>query len=201
MTLLKQLSLPYFFLGIVLGLLGGTYFLTNQTDSSHPIGYADNDDEVHVHSDFIVYLDGQSYDFTDDKYQSKAAHVLHAHVHLHDNNDDVIHRHERDITLADFFHSLGFTLTDECITTDEDETFCSGDTQKLQLYVNGEATSTIADYENKEEDQLLLYYGDPADPIIDSLLSEVTDRACIYSGTCPERGVAPPEDCGLTCEL
>ena len=156
---------------------------------------------MHVHSDFIVYLGGKAYDFTDDKYQTKTDHALHDHIHLHDNDDDVIHRHDHGITLVEFMDSLGFLMTNDCITTDENIEFCSDEASKLQLFVNGSKVDDVVNYINQEEDRLLLFYGDPEDEIISFLLDEVTDKACIYSGTCPERGIAPPESCGLTCEL
>lgn len=168
---------------------------------THPIGYANSADEVHVHSDFILYLNGTEYDLTDEKYMSSAEAINHEHIHLHDGKDEVIHRHAHDITLADFFDSLGFTLTDTCITTDTGEEFCSNTEQQLLLFINSTPTTTIGSYVNQEADQLLIYYGDPNNPIIPELLNSISDKACIYSGTCPERGTPPPEACGLTCEI
>ena len=189
-------------------LVGGfaTYLFIGQTyhshDISHPIGYADNEDEVHVHSDFVLYLDGKEYDLSADKYQSSAEQVLHKHVHLHDNNDEVIHRHDHGITLGDFFTSLGFKLEANCITDDEGLVFCNEDNEELVVFVNDEKITDFVDYVNQEEDRILIYYGSKADSeTIKELLLSITDRACIYSGTCPERGTAPPESCGLTCEL
>ena len=70
------------------------------------------------------------------------------------------------------------------------------------VFVNDERIDTPKDYVNEEEDLILVYFGDKNDSeTIQSLLLEITDKACIYSGTCPERGTAPPESCGLTCEL
>ena len=186
---------------IIIGFFGIQY-MERVNPGGHPIGFANTDTEVHLHSDFIVFLDGEKYDFTDDKYQSLPGHEpKHKHIHLHDNEDDVIHRHDHGITLADFFDSLGFTLTDECITTDTEKMFCSDDTNQLMLFINGASTSTIASYVNQEEDRLLMYYGDPQSESLAELIEQVTDKSCIYSGTCPERGVAPPESCGLTCEI
>lgn len=194
-------------------IVGGTlfYFVNNAIHAMHghehksdlhPIGYADNDDEVHVHSDFVLYLDGAEIDLTDDKYQSKTEQILHAHIHLHDNNDEIIHRHDHDITLADFFVSLGFELTNNCITNDIGQSFCTTEAEELMVFVNDERIDNPADYVNQEEDRILIYHGSRSDSeTITELLLSITDRACIYSGTCPERGTAPPESCGLTCEL
>ena len=194
--------------GIIVGAACTHIVLSGQSDHNHeeeyqhPIGYADNAEEVHVHSDFILYLDGTHYDLSDDKYQSGGEQVLHKHVHLHDNDDDVIHRHDHDITLGDFFGSLGFTLENDSITNDEGITFTNDDVSELMVFVNDERIDNPKDYVNEEEDLILVYFGDKNDSeTIQTLLLEITDKACIYSGTCPERGTAPQESCGLTCEL
>ncbi len=192
-------------IGIIAGALVTNSFLDIYASSSnggHPIGYADNEDKVHVHSDFVMYLDGEQYDLSDDKYQSGGEQVLHKHVHLHDNDDDVIHRHDHGITLENFFTSLGFTLTNNSVTNDRGETFTTNNTNELMVFVNDERIEDFINHVNQEEDRILIYYGDKNDSeTIKNLLLEITDKACIYSGTCPERGTAPPESCGLTCEL
>lgn len=199
------------FVGVIVG--GILFFFINNTghqihghdhwnNSTHPIDYADNADEVHVHSDFVLFLNGEKVDLSDDKYQSQASQILHTHIHLHDNNDEVIHRHDHDITLGDFFNSLDFTLTNECITDDTDTEFCTNETDELMVFVNDKRILDPANYVNQEEDQILIYHGSKDDSeTIRELLLSITDTACIYSGTCPERGTAPPESCGLTCEL
>ena len=194
------------FVPLLVGLLIGAslthLLLPVFEDTTHPIGYADSAEEVHVHSDFLVYLNGTEYDLTDDKYQSEGTQVLHAHIHLHDNNDEVIHRHEQGVTLADFFNSLGFVFTNDCIKDNTGKEFCSDQENELLVFVNDKRLVKPASYVNQEEDQILIYYGSPADDeIIRKLLLRITDEACIYSGTCPERGIAPAESCGLTCEL
>lgn len=158
-------------------------------------------EEVHVHSDFLMYLNGKEIDLTADRYQSEAAHVLADDFHFHDNNDEVLHRHADDLTLAFFLSSLGYKLTESCLTTDANAIYCTNVDKVLRLYVNREKLTDITKYIPQEGDQILLYYGKPEDPAIEEHLNKVTDDACIYSGTCPERGLPPPESCGLTCEL
>lgn len=203
---MKYFTIFPFILGAIAGAtLGMTlthYTPLGHSDGSHPIGYADSAEKVHVHSDFILYLDGVEYDLSDDKYQSKTGHVLGEHIHLHDNNDEIIHRHDHGVTLGSFFDSLGFSLTDNCIETEEGDTFCSEAERELIVFVNDVRIESPSTYVNQEEDRILVYYGDTgASSTITDLLLRITDKACIYSGTCPERGVAPAESCGLTCEL
>ena len=159
------------------------------------------DDSVHVHADFIIYINDQKLNLTDAKYQSSAESIKHKNVHLHDGEDNVVHRHAEGITFAEFLSSVQFTLSDNCLSIDSGEQYCSDTVNALTLYVNKEVNPDIASYIPQEEDQILLYYGARNNLNLERYLEEVTDESCIFSGTCPERGTAPPESCGLTCEL
>jgi hypothetical protein len=132
---------------------------------------------------------------------STAKRILHPGVHLHDNNDSVIHFHAPGISLVTFLNSISFTLDESCFSIGETK-YCNTATEKLLLYVNDiDRTTDIATYIPADNDRVLLYYGERDQATIEPWLSRVTDRACIYTGTCPERGTAPAEECGLTCEL
>lgn len=159
------------------------------------------DDEVHVHADFLIYVNDQKVELTSEKYQSSTKQILHKNVHLHDGDDSVVHRHAEGITFAEFLSSVGFTLTNECLTKDTGEIFCADTEKVLALYVNKEPVSDIASYIPQEEDQVLLYYGTKDNQKLSEYLGAITDESCIFSGTCPERGIAPAESCGLTCEI
>ena len=157
--------------------------------------------EVHVHADFIVHINNQKLDLSSTTYQSTTEKALHPHVHLHDGDDHVVHRHADGITFVEFLGSLGYTVSNDCFTNKVNETFCTDTENILTLYVNKKPVDKIVSYIAQEEDQVLLYYGTRDNPNITEYLNSVTDESCIYSGTCPERGIAPPESCGLTCEI
>jgi hypothetical protein len=185
----KYKTLLSFILGII---IGSSLMYANQSQA--PTLPTD----VHVHSDFLMVINGESADLTGSEYQSGIEQVLHKHSHLHDGNDDVLHRHAEGITLTEFLSSLGFTLTNTCLSTDTGEAFCSNQTSSLHLFVNETEISPITIYIPQEEDKILLFYGadEPS-----SYFADITADACIYSLTCPERGTPPPESCGITCEL
>jgi hypothetical protein len=174
--------------------------LTHTDSHTHPIGTSYGD-TVHVHADFLMYINNERIRFTDQKYQSTPEHAHHASLHFHDGNDEVIHRHADGVTLADFFQSIGMTITNECLTLDTGSTYCTNERETLLLMVNGEPMRDIERYIIGEEDQILLYYGDPNNPNLPTYINQVTDMACMYSGTCPEKGTPPTEGCGLTCEV
>ncbi len=180
------------FVGLILG--AATYYFIRPAPESIS-------NEIHVHSDMMVYIGDERFRFTDDKYQSSPEQILNPDFHLHDNIDEVIHRHAANLTLTNFFQSLGFTLNNECLVTDTGIPYCNTDNGKVQLYVNGELVNNIVSYIPEEEDRILVYYGSPTGPNLLNYLNGISDQSCIYSGNCPERGIAPRETCGLTCEL
>ena len=188
-------------LGIILGAVAMRIFLVVSAPGEHDHDDHEHSDEVHVHADFVMTIDGEEMDLTQYKYQSKVGDIKHADIHLHDNQGNIIHRHAEGVTFGDFLRSIGFLFTDECITLDTGEEYCADSDHTLSLYVNNEAQTAINDYIIEDNDRVLLYYGEKDSTEISNLLGSITDEACIYSGTCPERGTPPPEACGLTCEV
>lgn len=200
-TAISLSTVMAFVAGLGSALLAGQVLLSPEPDPYRVAGIAS--DGVHVHADFLMYLDHERYRFTDDRYQTTSEKALHEHLHLHNNNDHVIHRHAPDQTFGALLESLGYQLNEDCLITDSGKSFCNDEetNQTLQVYVNGTVIENYADYVFADEDQILVYYGNPQDERIETYLSEITDDACIHSGTCPERGTAPPEECGITCEI
>ncbi len=180
----------------VLLFIAASYYLYQKYN---PFTYYE--DKVHVHSDFMIYINDQQIDLTDEKYQSSTNQILHKNVHLHDGEDNVVHRHAEGVTFSEFLGSLGFTLTNECLTDPTGMSFCSDANNVLTLYVNKIPKTILTEYIPEEEDQILLYFGTRDNPKLSEYQSSITDESCIFSGTCPERGIAPAESCGLTCEI
>ena len=185
-------------IGFIIAVVAG-YALT-PSQPTHPVGTS-FDTVVHVHGDFRMYINDERIRFTDNKYQSSTAQTHHVSLHFHDGNDEVIHRHADNVTLTEFFDSIGIKVNNECITMDTGEKFCTDNSLAVQLFVNGTVVEDIESYIFAEEDRILLYYGDITNPKINEYVAGITDLSCLYSGTCPERGTPPTEGCGLTCEV
>lgn len=194
-TYMKHKELLACAIGIIIGAMV-TYLFTEYSAKENTY-----DTPYHVHADFKIYVQGNLLDLSTDEYMTTALQELSDYVHLHDNNDDVEHIHLEGVTFSEFLGTLGLSLTNSCLTF-ADTTYCSSDSEKLVLYVNDELyLDSIVDFVPQDEDRVLLVFGDTAQTNITTLLDTVTNDACYYSGTCPERGIAPPESCGLTCEL
>ena len=116
-------------------------------------------EKVHMHFDIAVFINGKKVDLSADKYMEKKEAV-----HLHDNNGEVVHIHQKGATLGMFIDSLG-------LKPDSDPK------------VNGTVMKEWRDYQPQDLDRIVFGEG------------PVTDKACIYSEKCPERGKPPTEKC------
>lgn len=175
----------------------GTLFSSPST--THSI--TQTDEEYHIHADFLIYVNDTKLDMNREEFMTTNEQTLHTQAHLHDGNGEVLHLHEPGVTFAAFLESLSLVLTEDCLTV-ATTAYCTSEESQLSLYVNAEPyPGAITEYEPIDDDAILLYYGAYNKELITTYMNEVKDDACYYSGTCRERGVAPPESCGLTCEI
>ncbi len=147
----------------------------------------------HQHADFKVYINGQVVDFAKEKFMSDQNKQLSEFVHLHDLDEPVIHQHKAGIILSDFFKSIGMEFDSNCFTLDTRQKFCNEGDKMLKMFVNGQPNSQFGNYEFKDLDRILITYGNESQQQIQDQIQSVSDRSCILSEKCPERGPAPPE--------
>ena len=176
-----------FLLPLVLVLMGWSLYTHFQAEDERLVG------DVHMHADFKVILHGEAYNFTQEKYMSTEARPLSPFTHLHDMVGEVIHKHMSGITLGDFFESLGMSFTKTCFTLDDGTAYCNDETNSLKLFVNDKLNTKFDQYELEDLDRILITYGSESEEELEVQLKTVSDAACIYSETCPERGSPPPE--------
>lgn len=183
---------------------------------------AKNPDPNHNHADFAVYIEGRKLDFSDPRYMStpptesesqsllpslllstayahegedEGGHIKgREYLHLHDGNGSVMHRHKPNLTLGDFFVSIGFHMTEHCFVLEDGSEICPIKGKKWQMFVNGQEMSWNNQYVFQDLDTILLTYG-ATESQIQEQLSQLTNDACLYSKTCPERGDPPAENC------
>jgi hypothetical protein len=185
-----------------------------------PKGPATNPDPNHTHADFAIRVLGQELDFSDARYMSgvsddDASHdeegeYLHKHLHLHDDIGTVIHRHKPGLTLGDFLDSIGLHASAGCLTLDDAQfesidpgereswaltkDLCITGKHRWRMFVNGQERPYDPAYVFQDLDKILLTYG-AGDMVPQAELDALTDDACLYSRTCPERGDPPAENC------
>ena len=116
------------------------------------------------------------------------------YIHLHDRNGTVMHRHKPGLAFGDFFTSIGFALTPDCLTLDTGESYCSAEAERWQMFINDAERPLDPGYIFADLDRILITYGATATQIKQHLAA-LTDDACRYSQACPWRGKPPPENC------
>ena len=175
-----------------------------------------NPDMNHTHADFAVWIDGKMLDFSGPEFMSEEltpaeeeelkhqtgkvvktdVASLQKYLHLHDGNGHVIHRHKPGLTLKDFFTTIKVDIQGNCYTSFEpmaDGQQCYD--HPFRMFVNGiEKTPFDLAYAFMDTDHILITNAsDTAEVSLE--LSKMTDDACMYSKTCPERGEPPTENC------
>ena len=113
--------------------------------------------------------------------------TLSAFMHLHDMDGEVIHQHISDFTLADFFDSIGIEFNSTCIMVDGFP-YCNNGPDTLKMYVNGRRDYDFGKYEFNDLDKILVTFGHESEGVIKTQIDSVTDKSCIQSGKCPDRG-------------
>jgi cytochrome oxidase Cu insertion factor (SCO1/SenC/PrrC family) len=108
---------------------------------------------VHWHADFSVTINGRRVDFAKQKYM-----VQSEYVHLEGGDGTTIHKHATGVTLADFFSSIGWELTNECLRTDNGDEYCTGDEGELRIVVNGDEIDNPGEYKIQDGDQIQVSY-------------------------------------------
>lgn len=154
-----------------------------------------NPDPDHIHADFAVWVDGQQSDYSGDAFMSTDTKELHPYMHLHDHSGHVLHSHKPGLKIGEFFNSLPwkgsgyhgnvFHVADSPVG---DESY------NVRLFVNGVVDPLGSDYVFHDGDHLLITDANDEGEV-QRELSKMTNDACLYSKTCPWRGVPPTEKC------
>ncbi|HLC76696.1 MAG TPA: hypothetical protein VJH04_00675 [archaeon] len=151
--------------------------------------------KTHEHADFAVFLNGEQYDFSQERFMTFNNTELSELVDLHDMKGNIIHKHAKGITLGYFFGTLGIKFSSTCFVAESE--YCG----PLKMFVNGQPNYDFGDYKFNDLDRILISYGDETEEQIANQISSVGTEACIQSGKCPERGTATDETCSAgKCE-
>lgn len=117
---------------------------------------------------FAIFTNGQFRIFTAPMY-----HRLSPDVYIESSNPNIIHVQKTGVTWDDFFKTLPFSLTKECLTTGTGQTFCTGGNQQLRFYLNGEEKPDALDQVVGDGDKLLITVGSESDVQIRDQLQQI----------------------------
>lgn len=143
--------------GVILGalIILGIRFATYQPE-----------EEVHYHANFAMYLNGQREEFKNPVYYVdieeactvKRQMTPHERAHLHDNVNDVVHVEDQAVTWGQFFQNLGWVVDLKVIRT-PDKVLLTDSQNKVTFMLNGKQTDNVLGQVIKDQDRLVVDYG------------------------------------------
>jgi len=103
---------------------------------------------------FEIYTNGTRRIFTAAMYHNQAVHVF-----IQNPDPSIVYVKESGITWTDFFSTLPFSLTKDCLVTGTKETYCNGE-KKLRFFLNDFEAPDALDLAIQPGDSLRVTYGE-----------------------------------------
>lgn len=128
------------------------------------------DEIVDKQAAFAIFTNGTFRIFTADMY-----HNLSSDVYIEAENPNIVQVKKSGITWNDFFSTLPFELSKDCLVTGTKQTFCSGGSGVLRFFLNGEEVSDALNREIEDGDKLLVTFGSESSEVIQTQLDRIPD--------------------------
>lgn len=169
------------FIGAGAFILGAAVILTIRVATYRP-------EEIHYHANFAVYLNGQREQFAGMRYYEETAanscsieeeETPLERAHMHGNVNDVVHVEDHLVTWGNFFQNIGWGIDDNYLKT-VDKIYAVDDQNKLTFMLNGKRVDSVANLIIKDEDKLLVSYGDESSEQIQKQYSVIPSTARKY---------------------
>lgn len=117
---------------------------------------------------FTIYTNGTFRIFTAVMY-----HNLSEDVFIQAGNPNIVHVKKVGTTWNDFFKTLPFKLTKDCLITGTKQTFCTNENGALKFYLNGKREDDLLSKEIQDRDRALITYGNEDEEQIKNQLQQV----------------------------
>ena len=126
-----------------------------------------DDEPVHYHANFAVFLDGERLDLSAMRYMEDVTAckanpdvvVPPERAHMHEGVQDVVHVHHDAVTWGHFFANIDIALGDDFLVTDEGTRYFADQARTFKFLVDGERVSTILNRVIESEERLLISFG------------------------------------------
>lgn len=159
---------------------------------------------THYHANWAVMVNGEELDFSADSYMQPVAACAAAdmvlpaaRVHLHNNDDQVVHVHHAGVTWGHFLTNLGMAVGDDYLIVDSNRRFFAGDDRTLEFVVNGFVVSDIAMRLIDPGDRLLISYGpEGVEEVAGEQFSRVASNAEVFDERDDPAGCSGVADVG-----
>lgn len=152
---------------------------------------------IHYHADFAVFINGERQEFKGPQYYQEVS-ACDAHdsplgrVHLHDENNHVVHVHDEVVTWADLFTNLGWSLNNSMLY-DGNTSYVDDQGGELHFILNGKATHSIANEIIGDQDRLLVSYGNESTSALTAQFNQVESDAEKADNTADPAACQGPE--------
>lgn len=141
---------------------------------------------VHYHANWAIFINGERLDLSDDIYMEDVFSCSadpnnqrpEDRIHMHENNEDVVHVHDSGATWGHLMANIGFAIGDDYLITDQGRYQEDGE-RTLKFIVNGMPVSSIRNRPVRSEDRLLISYGPRSE---DEILAEQFEQVASSAG-------------------
>jgi len=123
---------------------------------------------IHVHAGLLTMIYGQQFDYSSPAYQ-----LMRPYIHFEKGNGETVHLHATNVTLGFLFDSLKIGFDDKCFTFPDKRSFCTNDKYTLKFYINHHQVPDLRSYVIKDQDRILISYGNENETQINDQLSRV----------------------------
>lgn len=154
-------------------LIAGFIYSSSSTKTSTTINVPQTEqitEVVEERASYAIFTNGLFRVFTDEMY-----HKLSPDVYIESSNPNIVYVKKTNITWDDFFSTLPFKLSKECLTTGTGQTFCTKGDQSLRFYLNGVENPNALDGLIQQGDQLLITYGDISENQLKNQLQQIPE--------------------------
>lgn len=141
-------------------------------------------DAVHYHANFALYINDQRDEFKSFTFyeevsacSSDSVDNPKIRVHLHNQNNGLVHVHAHAVTWGQFFENLDYLLGDTLVKNDNGVFIDGQDSNRLTFILNGQKITKITNQLIKSEDRLLINYGEDDTKTIDDRYQTVPKDA------------------------
>jgi len=118
---------------------------------------------------FNIYTHSVKRNFTASMY-----HNLSPNAFIEAADPSMVTVRSADTTWGEFFNTLPLALTSTCLTTGEQEVFCTQDNLRLRFFINGVEAPDLLSKPIQDGDRALITYGDKADDQIAAEIANIT---------------------------
>ncbi|MDA1316620.1 MAG: hypothetical protein O3B87_01190 [bacterium] len=163
-----------FILGVAFVFFKATTTSREKSEISTEVNREENietiDERVNLRSSFAIVTNGTVRVFTAPMY-----HELSPDAFITANEPNSIQVTKAGTTWDDFFKTLPFSLSEECLITGTGETFCNEGNNTLKFFLNGNRVEKLLGKEIRNGDKALITYGQESEAQIQNQLQLVVD--------------------------